>query len=97
MPLPRSLFRTDEPSDHNLTVVSGSWPSDISGEVFISAPHPDTFGGPHPFYGDGMTYRLSLRPGTFGAGAGQFAWRQKRIDSPSARLRQSDPTCFGPP
>lgn len=94
MPLPRSLFRTDEPTDHNLTVVSGSWPSDISGEVFISAPHPDTFGGPHPFYGDGMTYRLSLQPGTFGAGAGQFAWRQKRIDSPSARLRQKRPDVF---
>jgi hypothetical protein len=87
MPLPRALFCADAPADHDLKVTQGSWASDISGEVFISAPHPDTFGGSHPFYGDGMTYRLSLQAGTFGAGADTFAWRQRRIDSASARLR----------
>jgi all-trans-8'-apo-beta-carotenal 15,15'-oxygenase len=87
MPLPRSLFCADDPTDHNLQVTAGAWPSDIAGEIFISAPHPDTFGGSHPFYGDGMTYRLSLQSGTYGATQNQFAWRQRRIDSPSARLR----------
>jgi all-trans-8'-apo-beta-carotenal 15,15'-oxygenase len=87
MPLPRSLFCADEPTDHNLRVTAGVWPTDIVGEIFISAPHPDTFGGSHPFYGDGMTYRLSLQRNTFGAPQDTFAWRQRRIDSPSARLR----------
>lgn len=94
MPLPRSLFCTDEPLDHNLRVTQGAWPTDLSGEIFISAPHPDTFGGPHPFYGDGMTYRLSLQAGTFGAPADAFAWRQARIDTPAARLRAKRPDVF---
>jgi all-trans-8'-apo-beta-carotenal 15,15'-oxygenase len=94
MPLPRSLFRNDPPANNDLRVTGGAWPSDISGEIFVSAPHPDTFGGAHPFYGDGMTYRLSLQTGTFGATADAFAWRQKRIDTPSARLRSKVPGVF---
>jgi all-trans-8'-apo-beta-carotenal 15,15'-oxygenase len=94
MPLPRSLFCADAPADHDLEVTQGRWPADIGGEIFISAPHPDTFGGSHPFYGDGMTYRLSLEAGTFGAAADTFAWRQRRIDSPSARLRSKRPEVF---
>ena len=41
-----------------------------------------------------MTYRLSLQPGTHGAAPGTFAWRQRRIDSPSARLRRKRPDVF---
>jgi all-trans-8'-apo-beta-carotenal 15,15'-oxygenase len=94
MPLPRTLFAADAPADHDLRVTQGTWPTDMAGEIFISAPHPDTFGGSHPFYGDGMTYRLSLQPGTFGAPTDTFAWRQRRIDSPSARLRAKRPDVF---
>lgn len=96
MPLPRTLFRADAPADHDLSVVRGAWPAGLSGEMVISAPHPDTFDAPHPFFGDGMVYRLSLSPGLHGAPADGFAWRQRRIDSPSARLRAARPDVFRP-
>ena len=94
MPIPRSLLKRDAPVDHDLTVRHGVWPADLSGELIISAPHPDTLDGPHAFFGDGMTYRLSLSPGLHGAATDSFAWRQKRIDSPSARLRRARPDVF---
>jgi carotenoid cleavage dioxygenase-like enzyme len=94
MPLPRSLLRADEPRDLDLSLVGGRWPSECRGELVISAPHPDTFGGPHAFFGDGMLWRLSLEPGRFGAAPGSFALRQRRIDSPSARLRRKRPDVF---
>ena len=75
MPLPRSLLRRDEPQDLDLALVRGAWPADCPGELVLSAPHPDTFGGPHAFFGDGMTWRLSLAPGTFGAPPDRFALR----------------------
>ena len=96
MPIPRSLFSAETPRDHDLTVRSGVWPEGLNGELVLSAPHPDTFGGPHPFFGDGMIYRLSLQPGTHGAPADGFAWRQRRIESPSARLRARRPDVFTP-
>lgn len=96
MPLPRSLFARDAPRDHDLTVRSGRWPEGLSGELFISAPHPDTFDGPHPFFGEGMAYRLSLRPGSHGAPSEALAWRQAKVDSPSARLRAARPDLFTP-
>lgn len=94
MPIPRSLFDRSTPADWDLGVVAGVWPDGLTGELVISAPHPDTFGGPHPFFGEGMTYRLSLTPGTHGAPADRFAWRTRRIDSPSARLRAARPDVF---
>ncbi len=96
MPIPRSLFSMSDPEDHDLGVVAGEWPAGLSGELVLSAPHPATFDGPHPFFGDGTTYRLSLAPGTHGAPADRHAWRQRRIDSPSARLRAARPDLFTP-
>jgi carotenoid cleavage dioxygenase-like enzyme len=96
MPIPRSLFNRDDPVDHDFAVVGGAWPEGLSGELVLSAPHPDTFGGPHPFFGDGVMYRLSLQPGTHGAPPDRFAWRARRIDSPSARLRAQRPDVFTP-
>lgn len=94
MPLPRSLFSPEAPEDHDLAVTGGTWPAELSGELVLSAPHPDTLSGAHPFFGEGMTYRFSLEPGRHGAPAGTLAWRQRRIDSPSARLRAARPDVF---
>jgi carotenoid cleavage dioxygenase-like enzyme len=94
MPLPRSLFDRSEPQDHDLRVVAGAVPEGLQGELLISAPHPSTLDGPHPFFGEGMVHRLSLRPGTHGAPADRHAWRQATIDSPSARLRSLRPDAF---
>jgi all-trans-8'-apo-beta-carotenal 15,15'-oxygenase len=94
MPLPRSLLRRDAPRDLDLTVVRGTWPEGCTGELVIGSPHPDGFGAPHAFFGDGMTWRLSLEPGRFGAPPNAFALRQRRIDSPSARLRRKRPEAF---
>lgn len=96
MQLPRTLFVDDDPVDVDLSVLHGAWPEQLSGELVLSAPHPDTFGGPHPFFGDGMVHRLSLRPGTHGAAPDRFAWRQRRVESPSARLRAKRPDLFHP-
>ena len=84
----------DEPRDLDLQLVAGEWPSGLTGEMVISAPHPRTFGGPHPFFGEGVVHRLSLQPGTHGAAPGTFAWRHALIDSPSARLRAARPDVF---
>jgi carotenoid cleavage dioxygenase-like enzyme len=94
MTIPRSLFHTDAPRDRDLSVVSGAWPDGVSGELLVSAPHPDTLGGPHPFFGEGVMHRLSLEPGRHGAPPDRFAWRTRRIDSPSARLRAKAPELF---
>lgn len=94
MPLPRSVLVPSEPEDRDLRVVAGAMPPGIGGEIFISAPHATTVGPPHAFFGAGMSYRLSLTPGTHGATPGTFAWRQAWIDSPSARLQQKRPDVF---
>ena len=84
MPIPRTLLSRQTPSDVDLGVVAGSWPEGLTGELVLTAPHPETLGGPHPFFGEGIVYRLSLQAGTHGAAPGSFAWRHRRIDSPSA-------------
>ena len=82
------------PEDHDLDLVAGSWPDGLVGELVLSAPHPTTFDGPHPFFGEGALDRLSLQPGTHGAPPDRFAWRQRLIDTPSARLRAARPDVF---
>ena len=94
MPLPRSILAPIEPEDRDLRVVQGAMPDGIGGEIVISAPHATTVGPPHAFFGAGMTYRLSLQPGTFAAAPGTYAWRQAWIDSPSARLQHKRPDVF---
>ncbi|HKY14871.1 MAG TPA: carotenoid oxygenase family protein [Microthrixaceae bacterium] len=94
MPIPRSLLAPTRPTDLDLRLTAGEWPARLTGELVLTAPHPDTLGGPHPFFGEGVVYRLSLEPGTHGADDSTFAWRHRRIDSPSARLRHARPDVF---
>jgi carotenoid cleavage dioxygenase-like enzyme len=95
MPLPSHLLAPLEPENKDLVVTAGRWPDDIAGEYLVSAPHPRYFpASPHAFFGDGIHYRLSLRPGTHEAGADQFAWRWHWVDSPSTRLRLKRPDLF---
>jgi all-trans-8'-apo-beta-carotenal 15,15'-oxygenase len=92
MPIPASLL-TATPSDFDLEVVAGRWPSDLSGEMVISAPLPDPALA-HGFFGFGTMNRLSLTPGTHGAPDGTVAWRTAVIDSPSRRLFERRPEVF---
>ena len=93
MPLPRSLLRSSH-GDLDLRLVGGTWPDDVSGEVFVSAPDPDPSPG-YALFGFGVMIRLSLRPGTHGAEPGTFAWRARTIDSPTRRLYDTDRGLFG--
>ncbi len=96
MPLPRSLLSIDmQPCDANLKLVKGKWPTDISGHYFISSPAPQ-YKGRHIFYADGVIYRLSLKPGDFGAAPDEFAWRHGVVKTPSHRLRERTPEVFRP-
>ncbi len=92
MPVPRSIS-TAEHGDIDLQLVAGTWPAEIGGEMMISAP--DRRGDlPYALFTPGHIIRLSLRPGTHGAAADRFAWRARKIDSPSARLLALRPDAF---
>lgn len=95
MPLPRTILSSPFESC-DLELVSGRWPSDISGEALVIAPGPGFDDMDYALFGPGHVCRLSLRPGTFGAPADRFALRVKRIDTPSVRLWQERPEVFTP-
>lgn len=95
MPLPRSILHSDF-RDFDLKLVHGRWPSDISGEALVIAPGPGFDDMSYALFGPGHIVRLSLQPGTFGAAPEKFAWRAKRIDTPSVRLWQQKPEVFTP-
>jgi all-trans-8'-apo-beta-carotenal 15,15'-oxygenase len=92
MPLPRSLL-TASHHDVDLELVAGTWPDDLTGEMFISAPAPHAE-LTSALFGFGVMIRLSLRPGTHGAPADRFAWRTHVIDSPTKRLYDEVPDEF---
>lgn len=94
MPLPTSMLSA-LPADLDLEVVSGTMPDSIGGEVYLSAPDPRT-PGDYRLFGEGIVFRLSLRPGAHGAVPGRYAWRHNRIDTPSVRLRDKRPEAFLP-
>ena len=92
MPLPRCLGTTPH-RDMDLKRVHGQWPDDLSGEMMIVAPGPKG-DFDYGLFSPGHILRLSLRPGTFGAAADRWAWRAKRIESPSAKLQDRCPEAF---
>lgn len=93
MPVPRSILTPGTLRDLDLRLTSGTWPADISGEIFLSAADPAT-AGRHAFFGDGWMIRLSLQAGTHGAAPGTHAWRARLLDTPSRRLREACPEHF---
>lgn len=93
MPLPRSITDHDPIGDLDLHLVSGTWPHDLGGELFIATSEQAT-AGRHAFFGDGTMIRLSLQPGTFGAPEDRWALRSSVIDTPSRRLRERTPEAF---
>ncbi len=94
MPIPGSLL-SSMPSDLDLEVTRGAWPTDLTGEMVISGPVPDRALA-HAFFGWGTMHRLSLSPGTHGAPDGRLAWRSRVIDSPARRLHERRPELFTP-
>ncbi|MBM3663947.1 MAG: carotenoid oxygenase [Actinobacteria bacterium] len=95
MPIPRSMLDRSPAADLDLEVV-GTWPAEIGGELVIATADRTSAVGGHAFYGDGVLIRVGLRPATMGAADGRHAWRPRRIDSPSARLRDLRPDLFTP-
>ncbi|MBI4935204.1 MAG: carotenoid oxygenase family protein [Actinobacteria bacterium] len=92
MPLPETLL-TARWTDLDLRVVSGTWPADVHGEMFISAPVVDprlSF----QLFGFGAMVRVSLTPGTFGAPSDRFALRTRTIDTPVQRIHERVPDAF---
>jgi hypothetical protein len=85
MPLPRTLSTSDH-CDLDLKLVEGQWPEGISGELVVVAPGPKTADIGYQLFTEGHAIRLSLRPGTDGAPPDQFAWRTRKIRTPSVRL-----------
>ncbi|HMS90586.1 MAG TPA: carotenoid oxygenase family protein [Acidimicrobiales bacterium] len=92
MPTPRSLT-TAPHRDFELEVVSGEWPTDISGEALYSSPQ--ALGDlPYRIFDFGAMCRLSLEPGTRGAAPGRFAWQTVSIETPGKRLWNRHPEAF---
>ena len=94
MPTP-DTSTTAQHQDFDLEVVSGAWPTDISGEVVFSAPLLSG-GLPYGIFDFGGIIRLSLTPGTHGAPEDRFAWRARAIETPSKRVFDAMPAAFSP-
>ena len=92
MPTPRSLTTADH-RDFELEVVSGEWPTDISGEVLYSSPQG--LGGlPYRIFDFGAMCRLSLEAGARGAAPDRFSWQSVSIETPGKRLWNRHPELF---
>jgi carotenoid cleavage dioxygenase-like enzyme len=92
MPVPSSLT-TAKHQDFELEVVSGAWPTDLSGEVVFGSPQ-QSGNLPYAIFDFGAICRLSLEPGARGAAPGRFAWQSRSIESPSKRLYDRHPEVF---
>ncbi|MDX6738855.1 carotenoid oxygenase family protein [Actinocorallia sp. A-T 12471] len=89
MPIPRSILAKDDPADLDLTVVSGTWPSDVGGHFVVSSADQRTH-PIHAFFGDGILVRMPLRPDADGV----FPWRPRLVETPSVLLRRACPDLF---
>lgn len=94
MPVPTSLTTAPQ-RDFELSVVEGAWPADISGDVVFSSP-VNSGQLPYAIFDWGAICRLSLEPGTRGAGPERFAWQSRTIQTPGKRLYDRHPELFSP-
>ena len=94
MPVPASLTTAPQ-QDFELEVVSGVWPTDISGEVVFSSPQ-NSRNLPYAIFDWGAICRLSLEPGARGAAPGRFAWQSRSIETPGKRIFNRHPEQFTP-
>ena len=92
MPLPRTLASAGH-RDLDLRLAAGRWPEGLRGELVLSAPGPRGVFR-YSLFSPGHVVRLSLEPGRFGAPPDRFAWRARRIESPSVRLFDARPDVF---
>ena len=92
MPVPGSLSTAPQ-ADFELAVVSGQWPSDISGEMVFSSPQ-NSRKLDAAIFDWGAICRLSLEPGSRGARPGHFAWQSRSIQTPGKRLFDLHPEQF---
>ncbi|MGB2756390.1 MAG: carotenoid oxygenase family protein [Acidimicrobiia bacterium] len=92
MPVPASLTTAPQ-RDFELEVVSGVWPTDLSGDVLFSSPQLRAE-LPYGVFGWGSICRLSLDPGARGASAGRFAWQSRSVETPGKRLYNRHPEVF---
>lgn len=92
MPVPATLT-TARHQDFDLKVVSGTMPTDISGDILFSSPQQ---GGRLPFaiFDWGAMCRLSLDPGTRGASPEHYRWQSRSIETPGKRLYDRHPDLF---
>jgi carotenoid cleavage dioxygenase-like enzyme len=90
VPVPRSILEAGGIPELDLTLVAGTWPDDLTGEVMISTAD-QTHRPEHAFFGEGVVARLSLEPGTHGAPADGWAFRNRLVETPSVRLHRARP------
>ena len=92
MPIPRCIATTEH-SSFDMKLIAGQCPDDISGEMCFASPGPKG-AFDYMLFSPGHVVRLSLQPGTHGAAPDRFAWRSRRIDSPSVVLHDRRPDVF---
>jgi hypothetical protein len=89
VPVPRSIISVPH-SDIDLRLEGGTWPDDLAGEIWISAPSASDDLS-YALFGFGVMIRLSLDPGAHGAPADRWPWRVRTIDTPTKRLFDAAP------
>lgn len=87
--LTKNLFWGQGPVDHELDVVEGHWPDDISGSMFVIGPDKRRPGG-HWFNQHGLLQRIRLRPDA----DGRIHVEHRRVDTPLARVKRVLPWLF---
>jgi all-trans-8'-apo-beta-carotenal 15,15'-oxygenase len=87
--LTKNLFWGQGERDHDLQVVSGHWPSDLDGAVFVVGPDKRSPGG-HWFGEHGLVEKIHLVPDAHG----RIHVTHRLVRSPLHRLRRRLPFLF---
>jgi len=84
-----NLFWGRGEGEQALSIIEGTWPTDIDGYVFIVGPDKRKPDG-HWFFGHGLLCRIACKPDA----QGKIRVRQRLVDSPMKRLRDRFPKRF---